>query len=264
MPLAREISIMPNSIPKKSSSAGLENISAALAVFALKRPITTTMVFISLLLMGVISSRLLPLEKFPGIDIPELYINVPYPNSTPAEVERLISRPIEEALATISGINRLRSTSSESGADIQLQFAWDENINAKSIEIREKVDAIRHLLPSDVERVLVYQFNTSDMPIFQLRISSQQDLSLAYDLLDRHLKRPIERIAGVSKVELYGVDKRQIIIRLDSDKLIALHLDAQQVAQTLNKLNFSMSAGHFYNQHEKVMVNPVGEYRSID
>ncbi|WOH38680.1 efflux RND transporter permease subunit [Thalassotalea fonticola] len=241
-----------------------ETVGATLASFALKRPVTVIMIFLSLLLTGIVSSRLLPLEKFPGIDIPQLWINVPYPDASPAEVERLITRPIEESLATISAIKSMRSTSHEGGADIQLEFDWEENINAKSIEARENVDAIRHLLPRDVERVLVYQFNTNDMPIFQLRISSEQDLSMAYDLLDRNLKRPLERVQGVSKVELYGVDKRQISIRLDPDKLVALHIDRALLVKNLNENNFSMAAGHFYDNGEKVMVNPVGEYRSID
>lgn len=241
-----------------------QSMGASLATFAIKRPVTTAMFFFSMLLLGIISSRLLPLEKWPGIDIPELYINVPYPNSTPAEVERLITRPIEEALATISGIDRLRSDSRESGADISIKFKWDDNIGAKSIEAREKIDAIRHLLPDDVERVLVYQFNTSDMPIFRLRISSERDLSLAYDLLDRQLKRPIERVKGVSKVDLYGVNKRQIMIRLDSDKISSLRIDTQQLAQTLRKYNFSMTAGHFFSDDNKILVNPVGEFQSID
>ena len=153
-----------------------QSMGASLATFAIKRPVTITMFFVSLLLLGIISSRLLPLEKWPGIDIPQLFINVPYPNSTPAEVERLITRPLEEALATISGIERLRSRSSENGANVNVSFKWDDNIGAKSIEAREKIDAIRHLLPDDVQRVLVYQFNTADMPVFKLRISSERDL----------------------------------------------------------------------------------------
>ncbi|WNC73767.1 efflux RND transporter permease subunit [Thalassotalea psychrophila] len=257
---------MPSSKMQSNLTASekKETLGATLATFALKRPVTVIMIFLSLLLTGIISSRLLPLEKFPGIDIPQLWINVPYPDASPAEVERLITRPIEESLATISGIKRMRSTSHEGGADIQLEFEWDDNINAKSIEARENVDAIRHLLPRDVERVLVYQFNTNDFPIFQLRISSEQDLSMAYDLLDRNLKRPLERVQGVSKVELYGVDKRQISIRLDPDKLVALHIDRALLVKNLNENNFSMAAGHFYDNGKKVMVNPVGEYRSID
>ncbi len=241
-----------------------QSMGASMAAFAIKRPVTTAMFFLSMLLLGIVSSRLLPLEKWPGIDIPELYVSVPYPNSTPAEVERLITRPIEEALATISGIERLNSFSRDSGAEISIQFKWDDNIGAKSIEAREKIDAIRHLLPTDVERVLVYQFNTSDMPVFRLRISSERDLSLAYDLLDRQLKRPVGRVKGVSKVELYGVNKRQIVIRLDSAKISSLRINTQELAAKMRQFNFSMTAGHFFADDNKIIVNPVGEFQSID
>jgi HAE1 family hydrophobic/amphiphilic exporter-1 len=241
-----------------------QSMGASMAAFAIRRPVTTVMFFMSMLLLGIVASRLLPLEKWPGIDIPELYVSVPYPNSTPAEVERLIVRPLEEALATISGIDRLISNSRENGADINVKFKWNDNIGAKSIEAREKIDAIRHLLPKDVQRVLVYQFNTADMPVFKLRISSERDLSMAYDLLDRHLKRPIERVPGVSKVELYGVDKRQVMIRLDSDKISSLRINTQELAQKLDKFNFSMTAGHFFDGNNEVLVNPVGEFQSID
>jgi len=234
-----------------------------LAHWAIKRPVTTVIFFISLLLLGMVASRFLPLEKWPGIDIPELYINIPYPNSTPAEVERLITKPVEEALATISGIQRFRSWSKETGADISIQFKWDDNINAKSIEAREKIDAIRDLLPDDVERVLVFQFNTNDMPVFNLRISSDRDLSLAYDLLERNLKRPIERVPGVSQVNLYGVDKRQITIRLDETKIASYRLKLPEVVQTLRRMNFSQSAGFLNTSEGKVMINPNGKFESI-
>lgn len=86
-------------------------LSAPLAAFAMRRPVTVCMIFLSLLLLGLVSSRLLPLEKFPGIDIPQIMVQVPYPGATPAEVERLITRPLEEALATMSGIQELNSFS---------------------------------------------------------------------------------------------------------------------------------------------------------
>ena len=244
----------------KFASAG-----SALADFAIRRPVTVCMFFFSMLAFGLLSSQLLPLEKFPSIDIPEIAIQIPYQDATPAEIEKMITRPVEEALATMSGIKRLRSRSTEDGAEIQLQFAWDDNLKAKGIEAREKVDAIRNLLPSDVERVLVYQFNTSDMPIFSLRVSSERDLSSAYDLLDRNLKMPIERVPGVSKVELYGVNKKQIAIRLDSELMSALQVSTNELATTLRKVNFSLSAGHFIDKDygQKITVNPMGEFKDL-
>lgn len=245
-------------------NSNTQQTGASLASLAIKRPVTTVIFFISLLLLGMGASRFLPLEKWPGIDIPELYVHIPYPNSTPAEVERLITKPIEEALATISGIQYFRSWSKETGADISIQFKWDENINAKSIEAREKIDAIRESLPDDVERVFVFQFNTNDMPVFNLRISSDRDLSLAYDLLERNLKHPIERVAGVSQVTLYGVDKRQITIRLDEKKIAAYRLKLPEIVSKMQAMNFSQSAGYLNTEAGKVMVNPNGKFNSLE
>jgi HAE1 family hydrophobic/amphiphilic exporter-1 len=242
-----------------------ESAGSALADFAIRRPVTIMMLFLSMLVFGIISSQLLSLEKFPSIDIPEIAIRIPYSDATPIEVEKMITRPVEEALATMSGIKRLRSRSSEDAAEIQLQFAWDENLKAKGIEAREKIDAIRADLPNDVERILVYQFNTNDMPIFSLRVSSERDLSSAYDLLDRNLKRPIERVAGVSKVELYGVTKKQISIRLDQQLMAALQVDINELTNSLGNANFSLTAGSFIDAdiEQKITVNPQGEFTSM-
>jgi HAE1 family hydrophobic/amphiphilic exporter-1 len=243
-----------------------ETAGAALAAFAIRKPVTICMLFLSMLLFGIMASQLLPLEKFPSIDIPEITIRIPYQDATPAEVEKMITRPVEEALATMSGIKRLRSRSNEDAAEVQLRFAWDENLKAKGIEAREKIDAIRSTLPDDVERILVYQFNTNDMPIFQLRVSSERDLSNAYDLLERNLKMPIERVPGVSKVELYGVLKKQIAIRLNAQLMAALQIETNQLAKTLRDANFSMTAGQFVDSdyEQKILVNPLGEFTSID
>jgi hydrophobic/amphiphilic exporter-1 (mainly G- bacteria), HAE1 family len=231
---------------------------------ALTRPVTICMLFLSMLVFGIIASRMLPLEKFPGIDIPQIFINVPYNNATPTEIERLITRPVEEALATVTGVKEMRSWSNENSAEISLEFNWEENINSKSIEVRERLDSIRHLLPDDVERVLVFQFNTNDMPIFQLRISSERDLAMAYDLLERQIKRPLERVQGVSKVELYGVEKRQVIIRLNPDKMRALNIDAQSIVRTLQSNNFAMTAGELRNSENSILIKPVGEYQQLE
>lgn len=240
----------------------LENIGVYLTDFAIRKPVTVCMLFFSMLMLGLLASRMLPLEKFPGIDIPQIMVVVPYPNATPAEVEKMITKPVEEALATMADVKRLSSTSNENSAEVSLEFNWGENLSAKGIEAREKIDAIRHLLPSDVERVMVYQFNTADLPIFQLRVSSERDLSNAYDLLDRNLKMPIERVAGVSKVELYGVMKKQIAIRLDAQRIAALHINLQALNKALRDANFSMTAGHFFALEQKITVNPQGEFRS--
>ncbi len=120
---------------------------------ALRRPVTTVVVFVALALTGLIASRLLPLEKFPDIEFPGIFVQIPYAGSTPEEVERLITRPVEEALATLSGVKRMSSRSNDNMAQVFLEFDWDQSMGAKGIEARAKVDGVRHQLPADVRRV---------------------------------------------------------------------------------------------------------------
>ena len=231
---------------------------------SLHRPVTTVVVFIALALVGLIATRLLPLEKFPDIEFPGIFIQIPYEGSTPEEVERLITRPVEEALATLSGVERMSSTSSESMAQVFLQFGWDQSMGSKGIEARAKVDGIRHELPEDIRRILVFTGSLGDQPILELRISSDRDLSNSYDMLDRLVKRRIERIEGVSQVQLHGVDPREIRILLNSDRLAAHGIDIDELRQLLDKSNFAVSAGRITDGGQRFSVRPRGEFSSVE
>ena len=235
-----------------------------LTALAIKKPVTTLMLCLTMLLMGIAGSQLLPLEKWPGIDIPEMVINAPYQGSTPAEVERLVTKPLEEALATMGGIKQLRSNSTEHGAEIGLELEWSDSLTGKAIEAREKIDAIRHLLPEDLQRIFVYQFSTADMPVLTLRISSDRELKNSYQLLNNYLKKPLERLSGISKVELYGVDPRQITIRLDRNRVASHGIDISQLTMMLRQHNFTINAGSLKSDRQNIRVSPQGEYRSLN
>ena len=231
---------------------------------ALRRPVTTVVVFVALSLVGLLASRLLPLEKFPDIEFPGIFVQIPYQGSTPEEVERLITRPVEEALATLSGVETMFSSSREDQAEIFLQFGWDQSMGVKGIEARAKVDSIRHLLPNDVRRVLIFTGSLGDQPVLQLRISSERDLSDSYEMLNRLLTRRLERIEGVSRVQLQGVDPREIRILLKPDQLAAHGVDIASVRDLLARSNFSVSAGKITAGGQRFSVRPSGEFASVD
>ena len=227
-----------------------------LTALALRKPVTTLMLCLTMLLTGFAATQLLPLEKWPGIDIPEMMINAPYQASTPAEVERLVTKPLEEALSTMGGIIRLNSSSTENGAQIG-------SLTGKAIEAREKIDAIRHLLPEDLQRIFVYQFSTADMPILTLRISSERELKNSYQLLNNYLKKPLERLNGISKVELYGVDPKQISIRLLSSRMASHNIDIKQLTLMLQKENFTINAGSLKSEQATIRISPKGEFTKL-
>ncbi|GAB5520191.1 MAG: efflux RND transporter permease subunit [Rhodothermales bacterium] len=231
---------------------------------ALKRPVTTMMVFVCLMLIGGIATQLIPMEYFPDVSEPEVNIDIPYPGGTPQEVEREIVRPLEEALATISGVSRIRANANENNANISLEFPMGEDMSLRSLEVREKIDGVRDQLPDDVERIYVRQFSMADIPVLMMRISSERDLSGAYELLNRRVKNRIERLEGVSQVELYGVNPKEIRIELDAGRIAAHRVDLGQLSQALQRSNFSSTGGRISDAGKRYVVRAVGELTSVE
>ena len=236
----------------------------SLTEFSLKRPVTVAMVFVCLGVIGAMSSRLLPLEYLPDIEFPGIWVELPYRNSTPQEVERRIVRPVEEALSTLTDVERMYSESRDNGGGVFVQFGWGADLRVKGVEARDKLDAIRDTLPEELQRIQVFKFNANDQPVLVLRVSADRDLADAYDMLDRNLKRRVERIDGVSRVELYGVWAKEVRIELNADLVAAHNADLRQVAEQLRRANFELSAGELLDRGSKLTVKPDARFKTLE
>jgi hydrophobic/amphiphilic exporter-1 (mainly G- bacteria), HAE1 family len=232
--------------------------------FALRRPVTTLMTMAAVALLGVVGARLLPLEQFPDITFPFMGVQIPYPGSTPEETEELVTRPVEDALATLAGIEEIRSTSNENEATFEIRFGWGTDVDAASFEVRTKLDSIRNQLPKGADRILMFTASSGDQAVVTLRLSAEGDLSSQYDLLERFLKKPIERLDGVARVVLAGVEPHEVRILVDSGRIAAHGIDLQRLVRLLERSNFSVSAGQITAQGERLSVRPIGEFRSLD
>jgi HAE1 family hydrophobic/amphiphilic exporter-1 len=232
--------------------------------FALRRPVTTLMTFIAIAMIGIIAMRLLPLELFPDIRFPGIQVTIPYAGSTPEEVEQLITRPAEEAIATLSGIKEIRSTSSETGAEMIVFFQWDRDPSAIGFEVRTRLESIRHEFPPAANRILTEMFTAGDDRAVMIRIASQEDLTRQYDTLDRYLKKPLERLDGVARVALEGVEPLELRILVDPVRLAAHGVDIARLRDDLQGANFSVSAGEVTGGAQRFLVRPIGEFRTIE
>ncbi|MDL5364861.1 efflux RND transporter permease subunit [Xanthomonas sp. NCPPB 2654] len=236
----------------------------SVAEFSIRRPITTIMCFVSLVVVGLIAAFRLPLEALPDISAPFLFVQLPYSGSTPDEVERNLVRPTEEALATMTGIKRMRSTATADGANIFIEFSdWDRDIAIAASDARERIDAIRADLPTDLQRYHVFKWSSSDEPVLKVRLAGAADLTGAYDMLDREFKRRLERIPGVAKVEVSGAPPNEVEIAIAPDRLGAHNLSLNDLSERLGKLNFSLSAGQIDDHGQRLRVQPVGELRDL-
>lgn len=236
----------------------------SVAEWSLKRPVTTVMVFVSLCVVGLIAAFRLPLEALPDVSAPFLYVQLPYPGSTPEEVERNVVRPVEEVLATMTGVQRMQSNAGADGGGVFLQFSdWDRDIAITASEARERIDSIRGDLPDDFRRYFVHKWSTADEPVLRVRLAAEVDLTGAYDLIDRQLKRRIERVPGVARVEISGAPPHEVEIAIDPDRLTAHGLELNALSQRLQAVNFSVSAGLIEDGGQRLRVQPLGEVTDL-
>jgi HAE1 family hydrophobic/amphiphilic exporter-1 len=231
---------------------------------ALNRPVTTVMATLAVLAVGLISAYLLRLEAMPDISFPGMQIVVPYAGSTPEEMEELVVRPVEEALATLSGIQEIRATAQSDQATFTVLFDWDRDADAAAFDVRTKLDSIRPQLPEGADRLLMFAFSAGDQPLAVIRVGSDRDMTDQYEMLEKYLQRPMERIEGVARVELQGVEPREIRILVDPTRLAAYGVDVRVLRGSLAKANFSVSAGEITENDSRFTVRPIGEFGSID
>ena len=235
-----------------------------LTALALRRPVASGMVFAALALIGLIGGQRLPLEFLPDIEFPGIWVQVPYRNSSPEEVERRITRPVEEAMATLTGVERMWSESREDGVGMWVQFGWAEDTTIKGVEARDKIDAIREQLPAETGRVQIFKFSAADQPMIVVRLSAQRELSSAYEMLERNLKRRIERQGGVSRVDLYGVEAKEVRIELSAQRVAAHGVDLGELATRLARSNFALAAGDLEQGRSRYLIRPQGRLASIE
>ncbi len=231
---------------------------------AVRRPITTAMLLLSVLLFGAIAMKRLPLAFLPEVDVPFIGIEVPYPNSNPTQVEREITKPLEEALATLSGIKRLRSSSSADSASVRLEFDWGHDLDIIRMQVSEKVDQIKPALPAGIGEVLIYSFNTSDIPVIQGRISAEGvDLSANYELLETRVVNRLRRVPGVAKVDLDGVEPREIFIELVTDEVKRHGVDVGELIDLLSGATSNLVLGEVRDGGRRYTARALGQFQSL-
>ena len=231
---------------------------------SIHRPVTTVMLFVSMVAIGLIAAFKLPLEAEPEATIPFFFVSLPYAGSTPEEVERNLLRPVEEALATMPGIRSMNSRANAEGASIQVEFSdWNQDIAIAASEARERIDAIRDELPDDFRRYYVQRWTTSDREAISLRLTSDEDLTGRADLIERSLTQRLERLPGVARVEVEGVARQEVLVALDKDRLSAHGVVLNDLVQRLQAANFSVSAGQITEAGQRLRVQPKGELQSL-
>ncbi len=243
-------------------SSATQGRGTPLVRFAIDHPITMGMITLGVLVLGWISLSRLPLEFLPAFSSSSVTVNASYRSSSPEEVERLIARPLEESLATINNIDTLSSSATASGARVRINFVDGTDMEMAAVDVRDRVDRVRHLLPEDVDQIRISRFQSSDIPVLRFDLSARWTQEALYDFAERIVQRRLERLEGVAQVSVNGLRVPQIQINLDPARMQAHRVDVRQLLTLLRGSNVNLSAGEVLDGSRKLLVRAVGEFRS--
>lgn len=234
-----------------------------LSRFAVHRPIFTVMVTLIVAILGGVSLIRLPIDLMPDITYPTLSISTDYENASPEEIEELITRPVEEAMSAVPGVEEVTSVSTEGTSNVRVTFGWGTDLDAAATDIRDRLDRIVPHLPDDVDRPRLWKFDLASFPILILGASSDLDPIQMRRIIDDQVKYRLERVRGVAVVDVWGGLDREIHVDIDPDRMKALNLSLDEIMSRIRSENVNVPAGTIDRGNYEVMIRTPGAYASL-
>ncbi len=232
--------------------------------FSIKRPIFMWMITLAAIAVGLVSVSRLPIDLMPDITYPTLNVSTSYENTGPEEMEQLITRPIEEAMSAVPGVEEVFSTSSEGNSTVRVMFSWGVNLDAAADDVRERLDRVIPRLPKDVNRPTLRKFDPAQFPILMLGVVSNLDPIQTRRIIDEQISYRIERIPGVASVDVWGGLQREIQVNLYPDKIKALGLPLDLIINKIRQENIDLPAGVIEKGNYEILVRIPGIYTNLD
>jgi len=231
---------------------------------SIRRPVATIMAVLVVLLLGAYALRGITLDLLPDFTYPVAIVSTRYSGAGPKEVEKLVTRPVEEAVGTVNNVKTVSSESSEGLSIVVAEFNWGTDMDFATLEMREKVDRVRRFLPDDAEEPSILKIDPSMMPAIALTVSGGRSLADLKDTAEDVIKGRLERIEGVASVSVEGGREREIQVVVDPARLQLYGLAMQQVVQALRTENVALPGGNVEEGGKRLVVRTVGEFEDLD
>ncbi len=230
---------------------------------AIRRPVTTMMVALALVVFGAIGVTKMRVDFYPDVTFPMVVVATLYPGAGPLEVESEVTNPMEERLSTIAGLTDITSRSAENVSVVTMQFDWGTNLDAAASDIRDRLDMVQGSLPEGAQKPFVFKFDPSMMPVLNLAMSGTIDEAEMADIADDVAQR-LQRVPGVAAVNIGGRVARQVQVELDLGELAASGVTAEQLVGALKAQNLNFPIGAISTEEQRFLVRLVGQYEDLD
>ncbi|WZL71808.1 efflux RND transporter permease subunit [Clostridiaceae bacterium 35-E11] len=231
---------------------------------SVNRPVTTLMFMLIAILLGSVGLSLLPIDLYPELEIPVAIVSVNYSGAAPEEIETLITKPIEQSVASVSKLKNLSSFSREGTSIVVVEFESSADMDLAALEMREKVDLIKGTLPDDASTPMVLKIDPNAQPIIQLGISSNMEEGKLQTLVEDELTSRFERIEGVASVSTYGGNEKEVRIEVDQEKLSGYQLTLAQIQNLLRSENLNLPGGKVSKGNVELLARTTGEFSTVD
>ncbi|MFB0525946.1 MAG: efflux RND transporter permease subunit [bacterium] len=233
-----------------------------LSRFSVNRPVTITMIFLAVALLGLISWKRLPQELFPPITYPQLTVVTLYGNAAPEEIENLITKPIEEAIGTVKNLKSIKSISREGVSMVTAEFDWGTNMGFAHLELREKIDPVKELLPLESEDPTILPVNPFSRPIMILSVTGNETPRELLKIA-RRIKDKIEKVTGVASATISGGKEREILVEVDQGRLQASKVSILSLVEALKNSNLNYPAGTTKGKLYEYLIRTMGEFETV-
>jgi HAE1 family hydrophobic/amphiphilic exporter-1 len=234
-----------------------------LAALCVKRPVFASVLILSLTVVGAFAFMLLGVDRFPKVDFPTVVVTTVQPGAAPEQIETEVSDKIEEAVNTISGIDELRSISSEGVSQVMISFLLEKDPDVAAQEVRDKINGALPLLPKTIQQPRVDRFDPDSAPVLSLAISANRPIRDITEYADKVLRRQLESVSGVGQVLVLGGRQRQVNIFLDATRLRAYNLTVTDVARALQAQNIEIPGGRMDQGQQSVTLRTRGRVQSV-
>jgi len=234
-----------------------------LADLCVRRPVFATMLVGLLVVVGWFSYQRLGIDLFPKIDVPMVMVVTQLPGAAPEEVEARVTKPLEETINTVSGIDELRSATLEGVSRIMIEFKLDKDIDVAVQDVRDKISTVLNQLPDDTKPPQVQKFDLDSVPVLTLTVTGYQSVKELTEFARKLVKEPLESIDGVGSIFIVGGSEREINVQIDADRLAATGLSIQQVAAALERQNVEYPGGRIKQGGSEEMLRTLGRITNV-
>ena len=229
---------------------------------AVKRPITTLLCFVTVIILGLFSLAKLPIDLYPDIDTNTIMVITMYPGASAKDIEQNVTKPLENTLNSVEHLKHISSTSRENTSVITLEFEYGYDIDVLTNDVRDKLDMVESQLPDDSQNPIIFKFSTDMIPICLLSVQASESMPGLYKILDDNVANPLARVDGVGTVSISGAPKREVHVYIDPNRLEAYNLSVETVSNIIGAENRNVPGGSFDIGSNTYALRVQGEFES--